>query len=64
VRWLLSARLWFGALLDGFVQPHSCIPYVHMGFIKHLYSKSLFSVDNLDLRPKSQDISRSSKFNL
>jgi hypothetical protein len=66
VHWLLSAGLWIGIfelfLFDGFVQPHSCIPYVHMSFIMHLYSRSLFSVDNLDLRPKSQNISCSLKF--
>jgi hypothetical protein len=42
-------------LFGGFLQPHSCIPYVHMGFIMHLYSSSLFSMDSLDLQPKSQD---------
>jgi hypothetical protein len=59
----LDWNLWIFFVFDGFVQPHSCIPYVHMGFIMHLYSRSLFSMDNLDLRPKSQDISHSLKFN-
>jgi hypothetical protein len=59
----LDWSLWIIFVFDGFVQPRNCIPYVHMGFIMHLYSSSLFSIDSLDLRPKSQDISRSFKFN-
>jgi hypothetical protein len=64
VRWLLSARLWIGVFelflcLMGFYRSHSSIPYVRMGFIMHLYSRSLFAINNLDLWPKSQDISRS-----
>jgi hypothetical protein len=58
----LDWNLWIIFVFDGFAQPHSCIPYVHMGFILHLYSRSLFSMDNLDLRPQNQDISRSLKF--
>jgi hypothetical protein len=51
VCWLLSTRLWIG-VFDGVTHPHSCIQYVRMGFIMHLYSRSLFSMDNLDLQPK------------
>jgi len=33
-------------VLDGLLQPHSSIPYVHIGFILVLYSSSLFSTDS------------------
>jgi hypothetical protein len=41
-------------VFDGFVEPHNCIPYVHMGFIMQLYGSSLFSMDSLNLRPKAR----------
>jgi hypothetical protein len=58
----LDWNLWIIFVFDGSLQPHRCIPYVHKDFIMHLYSRSLFSMDNLDLRPKSQGISRSLSF--
>jgi hypothetical protein len=45
-------------LFDGFVQPHMSI-----WVLLCIYSRSLFSMDNLSLRPKSQDNSRTLKFN-
>jgi len=34
--------------------PHISIPYVHIGFMMDLYSKSLFSNDRGDFLPISQ----------
>ena len=34
-------------------QPHSSMPYVHMGFIATLHTRTLFSRDNGDFMPKS-----------
>jgi hypothetical protein len=36
------------------VQPYSSMPYVHMGLIATLYTRTLFSRDNGDFLPKSQ----------
>ena len=42
------------AILELLAQPHSLIPYVHMGFTATLYTRTLFSMDNGDFLPKSQ----------
>ena len=42
------------AILKLLAQPHSSMPYVHMGFIATLYTRTLFSRDNGDFLPKSQ----------
>lgn len=36
--------------------PHSCNTYVHIGFIMHLYSNNLFSIESCNLRPNNQYI--------
>jgi hypothetical protein len=41
-------------VFDGFVQPHSCIPYFHMGFIMHLYSRIFFLWITLIYGPKAR----------
>jgi hypothetical protein len=35
-------------------QPHSSIPYIHMGFIATLYSRILFSSFRSDFLPNNQ----------
>jgi len=42
------------AILELLTQPHSSMPYVHMGFIAILCTRTLFSRDNGDFLPKSQ----------
>jgi hypothetical protein len=42
------------AILELLAQPHSSMPYVHMGFMTTLYTRTLFARDNGDFLPKSQ----------
>ena len=53
-RTILDWRLCRVAILQLLAQPHSSMPYVHMGFIATLYTRTLFSRDNGDFLPKSQ----------
>jgi hypothetical protein len=53
---------WMICVWDGFAQPHSWMPYVHTGLSTHLYKRSLFSRDSLDLRPRSQYMLRNFRF--
>ena len=41
-------------LLDLLPQPHSSIPYLHIGLIIALYTSNLFSIDRWDFFPISQ----------
>jgi hypothetical protein len=42
------------AILDLEAQPHSSMPYVHIGVIMDLYSRSLLSTDRLEFLPSNQ----------
>ena len=42
------------AILELLMQPHSSMPYVQMGFIATLYTRTLFPRDNGDFMPESQ----------
>jgi hypothetical protein len=41
-------------ILELLAQPHSSMPYVHMGFMTTLYTRILFARDNGNFLPKSQ----------
>jgi hypothetical protein len=53
-RSVLDWHLCRTATLELLAQHHSSMPYVHMGFIATLYTRTLFSRDNGDFLPKSQ----------
>ena len=53
-RSILDWHLCRMVILELLAQPHSSMPYVHMGFIATLYTRTLFSRDNGDFLPKSQ----------
>ena len=53
-RSILDWHLCRMTILELLTQPHSSMPYVHMGFIATLYTTTLFSRDNGEFLPKSQ----------
>jgi len=55
----LDGNLYRISILEFDAVPHSCTPYVQMGFRIAFYTSSLFSSDSWDFRPRIQESFRS-----
>jgi hypothetical protein len=49
------------AILDLEAQPHSSMPYVHIGVITDLYSRSLLSTDRLEVGKNDAAITKAKR---